>query len=275
MAQTSQSEETGTPGETTSPGSGRPPGLFGGSTTILLLILAVAVFWWNRRRRVEMEERLRAQRREAEAVAERSALDVAHLMRAGSHPSAMAAAAEGLASAAAAPSSGVPPYPAGATIGSPTTAEQNAPGSSQRPLAGGQQEVEAIAMERAEARAAAERAAEEEAERASRNARTAGESAERRLAAAEAAAEEAEADAADVAQVDRISVVPEGAVAGDGSADCPSDYPIKGNRQSRIYHTPGQVSYRSTIAEFCFASAEAAERAGYRVSRAREQRSPQ
>ncbi len=82
MAQTPQPEETGGAGGTTAPESGRPQGLFGSSTTILLLIFAVAVFWWSRRRRVEMEERLRAQRREAEATAERSALDVAHLMRA-------------------------------------------------------------------------------------------------------------------------------------------------------------------------------------------------
>ena len=235
MAQTSQSEETGKPIETTAPGSGRPPGLFGGSTTILLIVLAVAVFWWNRRRRLEMEERLRAQRREAEAVAERSALDVAHLMRSGA-----GSATAGLASAATAPSSRVPPYPAAATVESPVAAEQDARESDHTAPAGGRQDVEALAIDRAEAHAAAERAAEEQAARAA-----------------------------------RTRVIPEGAVAGDGSANCPSDYPIKGNGQSRIYHTPGQVSYRSTIAEFCFASAEAAERAGFRVSRAREQRSPQ
>src|SRR5687767_3563745 len=107
MAQTLQSEESGGAGETTAPGTGRPQGLFGGSTTILLLIFAVAVFWWNRRRRVEIEERLRAQRREADEAAQRSALDVANLMRAGSQPVAPAASG-GLASAALVPTSGVP-----------------------------------------------------------------------------------------------------------------------------------------------------------------------
>ncbi|MDQ2654740.1 MAG: hypothetical protein M3Z20_17030 [Chloroflexota bacterium] len=63
--------------------------------------------------------------------------------------------------------------------------------------------------------------------------------------------------------------VPFGAVAGDGSLTCPADYPIKGNRQSLIYHEPGQSSYAATIPEFCFASGEAAEAAGYRQSRAR------
>jgi hypothetical protein len=63
--------------------------------------------------------------------------------------------------------------------------------------------------------------------------------------------------------------VPFGAIAGDGSSTCPPDYPIKGNQQSLIYHEPGQSSYAATIPEFCFASGEAAEAAGFRQSRAR------
>lgn len=62
---------------------------------------------------------------------------------------------------------------------------------------------------------------------------------------------------------------PFGAITGDGTATCPPDYPIKGNQQSLIYHEPGQSSYAATIPEFCFASREAAEAAGYRQSRAR------
>jgi hypothetical protein len=237
MAQTPQSEESGGAGETTAPGTGRPQGLFGGSTTILLLIFAVAVFWWNRRRRVEIEERLRAQRREADEAAKRSALDVAHLMRAGSQPA--------------------------------------APASGRSRLTSREQDLQALEIERAEARAAAERAAEEQAERASQDAKTAGESAVRRAFAASAAAAEAEADTADATRAGQLAPVPAGAVLGDGTANCPPDYPFKGNRQSRIYHSPGQVSYPSTVAEFCFASAEAAEGAGFRASRAREQRSQQ
>jgi large subunit ribosomal protein L17 len=142
-------------------------------------------------------------------------------------------------------------------------------------LASGQQEAQALEIERAEARAAAELAAEEQAERASRDAELAGESAVRRAFAASAAAEEAGADTADAQQAGQIAAVPAGAVLGDGTANCPPAYPIKGNRQSRIYHRPGQVSYSSTIAEYCFDSAEAAELAGFRVSRARGQRSRQ
>jgi hypothetical protein len=62
---------------------------------------------------------------------------------------------------------------------------------------------------------------------------------------------------------------PFGSITGDGSAVCPPEYPIKGNKQSLIYHEPGQSSYAATIPEFCFASREAAEAAGYRQSRAR------
>jgi hypothetical protein len=275
MAQTPQSEETGGVDESTTPGTGRPQGLFGGSTTILLLIFAVAVFWWNRRRRIEMDERMRAQRREADEAAERSALDVAHLMRAGSNPAASAAAREGLASAAVMPSSGVQQPTTGATVDSESAGLQGAPGFGQTPLVGGQQDVQALEIERAEAQAAAERAAEEQAERAARDADLSGESAVRRAVAASAAAEEARADTAEAEHASQIAAVPDGAVVGDGTATCPPDYPIKGNRQSRIYHRPGQVSYPSTVAELCFGSAEAAELAGFRASRARGKRSPQ
>src|SRR5215212_10918162 len=117
MAQPSQSEETRGTGDTGGPGAGGPQGLFGSSTTILLVIFAVAVFWWSRRRRVEMEDRLRAQRREAEETAQRSALDVAHLMRSAPQPGAAAAAAkEGLASAARMPSAAFAEPAAGAKI---------------------------------------------------------------------------------------------------------------------------------------------------------------
>ena len=272
MAQSSQPEEAGDAGDTTSPGAGRPSGLFGGSTTILLLIFAVAVFWWNRRRRVEMEERLRSQRQEAEAAAERSALDVAHLMRAGSQRTATAAADEGFASAAGMPASRSPQAAEGTTLDSQPTPQHDAPESDQTPLLDVQQEAQVRELERMEARAAAERAAEEQAEHALRDAEIAGESAVRRAAAATPAAGEAEADKADAERAGSIAAVPAGAVLGDGTANCPPDYPIKGNRQSRIYHSPGQGSYPSTIAEFCFASTEAAELAGFRVSRARGQR---
>jgi hypothetical protein len=225
---------------------------------------------------------------------------VAHLMRTAPQPGAAAAAArEGLASAARPPSTDEPETSTGATLGAPTSMRNGEPDLGRVSDAGAEDEVQARAIERAEAQAAAERAAEEQASRASREAEIAGESAERRTAAGTAAAKEAEADTADAQQAGQVAGVPDaaapmhsgpgdrqdvtqqrkndaavpaGAIAGDGTVVCPPDYPIKGNRQSRIYHRPGQSSYASTVAEFCFASEEAAEVAGFRASRSRGQR---
>ena len=54
------------------------------------------------------------------------------------------------------------------------------------------------------------------------------------------------------------------ALPGDGTTDCPESHPIKGNASSMIYHEPGRASYARTIPEYCFATAEDAEAAGYR-----------
>lgn len=59
------------------------------------------------------------------------------------------------------------------------------------------------------------------------------------------------------------SEVPANAVRGDGTTTCPSEFPIKGNASSMIYHTPESRVYAQTVAEICFASAEAAQAAGY------------
>ena len=81
------------------------------------------------------------------------------------------------------------------------------------------------------------------------------------LANGAAPAAPATSDSADAA-------IPARAVAGDGSSECPADYPIKGNASSSIFHEPGSGSYGRTIPEFCFNSVQAAEAAGYRASRA-------
>jgi hypothetical protein len=54
-----------------------------------------------------------------------------------------------------------------------------------------------------------------------------------------------------------------GALPGDGTRECPSAYPIKGNATSLLYHEPGTATYMATIAEYCFASAEGARAAGF------------
>lgn len=58
------------------------------------------------------------------------------------------------------------------------------------------------------------------------------------------------------------------AVPGDGSLVCPDDFPVKGNATSKIYHLPGTSYYAMTKANVCFRSPEAAERAGFRASKA-------
>ena len=43
----------------------------------------------------------------------------------------------------------------------------------------------------------------------------------------------------------------------------PEGYPVKGNADSMLYHVPGSSFYERTVAEVWFASAEAAEKAGF------------
>jgi hypothetical protein len=278
--------------QTAPPASDSGPGGIGNPATLLLLLVAAGFLWWSMRRRRQFEQRLREQRHEETvANAELSARNVANIMRAAAAPpeEAAAAASEGLASAARPPLMERPVPASGEGF---DEAEADA---------AARDEARARVIERAEAAALAERAAAEEAQRAARAAELAGESEARRLAAAAAAAEEARADNADALHLQAHAVsgaapprgqdqgaadalrvalrdldnepeVPLGAVAGDGTATCPSGFPIKGNAQSKIYHEPGQVSYPLTVAELCFASAEAAEAAGYRQSRARGQR---
>jgi hypothetical protein len=240
-------------------GESRSPGGLGNPSTLILIVLAVAAFLWFRNRNRALEERLLRQRQERLVEAEQSAYQVANVMRQVPPGAAGAAAREGLASAAP------PPAPA---------------------VSDDQDQTRMV--ERAEGEAEAERAAAARAQLAAREAETAGSSEARRSAAAEAAAQEASADTADALRAAREAeertalapaigledggAVPAGAVAGDGTATCPPAYPIKGNASSRIYHEPGQSSYGPTIAEYCFASAGAAEAAGFRQSRARRQR---
>ncbi len=57
---------------------------------------------------------------------------------------------------------------------------------------------------------------------------------------------------------------PGGSVRGDDRGLCPDDHPIKGNSSSKVYHVPGIPSHDGTKAEWCFASEEQAQAAGYR-----------
>jgi hypothetical protein len=57
-----------------------------------------------------------------------------------------------------------------------------------------------------------------------------------------------------------------GFVDGDGTHDCPSGFPVKGNASSKLAHMPGGRWYDATIPEVCFATPEDAEDEGYRVT---------
>lgn len=83
--------------------------------------------------------------------------------------------------------------------------------------------------------------------------------------AAEAIAEPAQAETgeAEPSPAGEEDAIPKGAVRGDGTGECPEDYPIKGNASSMLYHSPGSPSYKRTAPEFCFASTGAAEAAGF------------
>jgi hypothetical protein len=48
--------------------------------------------------------------------------------------------------------------------------------------------------------------------------------------------------------------------------NCPASHPVKGNRESRIYHVPSGTSYAATRPEVCYATPADAEVDGYRRS---------
>ena len=94
--------------------------------------------------------------------------------------------------------------------------------------------------------------------------------------AADAAAGAEDSDSADGSAsadaTDDVEVVEDPTVDGpygDGSHDAledgsaPEGYPVKGNANSRKYHTPESPYYDATIAEVWFATPEAAEAAGF------------
>jgi hypothetical protein len=69
------------------------------------------------------------------------------------------------------------------------------------------------------------------------------------------------------ASAEPVAARPDGAQSPDEAGACPEGYPIKGNASSLIYHAPGTSSFDVTEPEICFATAEAAEAAGYRAPR--------
>jgi len=54
-------------------------------------------------------------------------------------------------------------------------------------------------------------------------------------------------------------------IQGDGSVNCPGDFPIKAKAHSMIYYAPGTYHYSVAIPDVCFSSPEDAAAAGYRA----------
>lgn len=293
-----QTEETPADGDVAARGFGSP-------TTIILLLAAAAFFWWNMRRRRQFEDRMREQRRvETVEQAEQSAMNVAHIMRsAPSRSEAAAAASEGLAAAASVypPAASTPPadeslHRAEAAELADRAAAEEAERAAYLAEQASRDSLKVAGADVAAAQARADTADVPELSEALGDADVAAaamEGAEVRLDDAEVVAEAManesqipihpgaiaaapEIQTAEDAlrqgmrELDDEVDVPFGAVSGDGTAVCAEGYPIKGNGSSKIYHEPNQTSYPQTIAEFCFASPEAAELAGYRRSKAHE-----
>ena len=94
-------------------------------------------------------------------------------------------------------------------------------------------------------------------------------SAPAKKAAAKKAAPAKKAEAAPVVdepvvKIDEVTFP--GSVKADADADeAPDGYEIKGNASSMLYHVPGSAFYNRTVPEYWFASAEAAEAAGFQL----------
>ena len=77
--------------------------------------------------------------------------------------------------------------------------------------------------------------------------------------------EAAVASFADLSDSAAAAELPAGAMAPAADGSAPEGYDIKGNADSGLYHVPGSAFYNRTVAEFYFASTEAAEAAGFQL----------
>jgi large subunit ribosomal protein L17 len=77
------------------------------------------------------------------------------------------------------------------------------------------------------------------------------------------ASDEVEATDGEATEAAAAVALPDGAVAATEDGAAPEGYPVKGNADSGLYHEPDGQWYDQTIAEFWFASADDAEKAGF------------
>ena len=85
---------------------------------------------------------------------------------------------------------------------------------------------------------------------------------ESKKAAAETKAAE-DAEKVEATEAAAAVDLPEGAVAANEDGSAPEGYTVKGNADSGLYHEPDGQWYDQTVAEFWFASADDAEKAGF------------
>ena len=90
--------------------------------------------------------------------------------------------------------------------------------------------------------------------------------------AEEAAAPEAKAAETDVVGADEEPPYGEGSHAALDDDSQPEGFPIKGNEDSMLYHSPDSPSYGQTTAEVWFATEEAAEAAGFQKPAAQREK---
>ncbi|ODU01128.1 MAG: 50S ribosomal protein L17, partial [Pseudonocardia sp. SCN 72-86] len=100
----------------------------------------------------------------------------------------------------------------------------------------------------------------------------------RRVAASQQVAEDKAAKAQPVADVPAAEETDTAAPYGEGShaplddpQEAPEGFDIKGNADSMLYHLPGTSFYDRTVAEVWFATAEAAEAAGFALPKSQQE----
>lgn len=91
---------------------------------------------------------------------------------------------------------------------------------------------------------------------------------------ADTTAEATEAPAAEVTETAAAAPYGEGSHAPlEDPAEAPEGFDIKGNADSMLYHVPGSAHYDRTVAEVWFATAEAAEAAGFALPKSQQEKS--
>ena len=126
--------------------------------------------------------------------------------------------------------------------------------------------------DRARRVASSRQATQQPAESSPEAAETADATSEAEAAAGEPATGEAEATEVEESASTEEAPYGEGSHAPLSDGGQPDGFPVKGNEDSKLYHVPGSSHYDRTVAEVWFASAEAAEAAGFELPPAQREK---